>query len=491
MGMSKTETLKLNIDHQDLMRDLEVEKRAAQAAQDDKRIQGSNDFDENELHFIAHFRSELYRLKEWVNARFREQNDLRSKINIIQDEKKLGRAANEMHADIGDMMANYAEKLVSSRAQERRQLKNLNAFKYLNKLTQEPRFPKSKIFHYAVVFIIMVVEAALNTYIFAEGSDVGAIGGFWEACLVSVVNVGIAYLAGRFALTHTHHVDLKKRLWGWLGLIIYFVAMLAFNLMAAHYRVALEMTLENAIVAAFQSFRLAPFMIESFQAWMLLFLGLIASLVTLFKAYTEDDRYPGYGNAARDYYEAKDQYDQMKDKTLQAIREIREGHLKGIETSIQESAERLALFGRSIDQSVKSNDFYTSHFRSIQSAADGIIQTYREGIKTIAPDRVPAYFAEPFTFDADENGFELMDVQKLKGRSDLFEKALAEMNNKAEVIYSKIQDEGNHAIENARKLFEKIEKMADEQLKVDEDTLPSFFKREEGEAPDLFDSDDQ
>ena len=476
MSTSQIQAIEFDLNHDKLIEKLHVEERAAAAASDDDRPKTeSTTLDENELYIIDHFRSELKKLRDWGRSLYKQQNTDREMINIDQELRALQRLKNAMSSAVNDTLASYSQKLKGQRLTERKQIKKLNGFRMLNKLSSEPSYPESKIFHYAIVFMILTLEAVLNTIIFAKGSDFGILGGFWEALLVATVNVGIAYIAGRFALPFTHHIKPLKQIGAWIGMATYFSSMLVFNLMAAHYRMALEISPDNPIIAAAKSFSSAPLQIDSFQAWMLFILGVIASVITLYKAYTEDDKYPGYGAVSRSYATQKARYEELKQETLKSASNLSNKHIGELERVLRHSREDLRMFVDLNDSTAKTNEKMKSEFHLIESSTANMIKAYRVANERIRHTPPPEYFSDEFGYSGEDCVLGLLDITDLGKIQESYENSLKLMNDEAQEVTERIQELGETARENAEDLFRLIEKMAEAELKVDEKEKPMEF----------------
>lgn len=202
--------------------------------------------------------------------------------------------------------------LTEARNKQLNLIKELRLFKVQRGIDHSANYPTSKLLHFSLVAVMIIIEALGNMYLFAQGNELGLLGGIFEAILLSVVNVGVAVMVGMLALPQMNLRTGFRRQLGLLGLILAVVFAFTFNLAAAHYRdllvVSKEVALEQAIPNAFAN----PFAL-SFNGLILLVLGIIIFALALWKGYTADDPYPGYGALSRKCEEAN-----------QAFRSVRE-----------------------------------------------------------------------------------------------------------------------------------------------------------------------
>lgn len=481
MSNSTIPPLNLDIGQTELIQKLKVKKKAASAVQTDSAVTDRSIHDDNELRFIEHFREQLGKLNDWTRALLKQQEEIRGTVDLEQDARQLSRLKNSMVGAIGKTLITYNGKLIDARRRERRQQKNFNAFRVMNDLMdREPHYPKSPLYHYSVVAVIALLEIILNTIIFAKGNAMGPLGGFWEATLVAVVNLSVAYVAGRFAMRQANHVETKRKVGGWMGIAGYLCALPFINLMAAHYRAILDAastidTFQNALSLAFKNFWAAPFQIEDFQAWMLLFIGLVASIVMLNKSYTDDDPYPGYGKVHRALEEARANYEGLKQEMVTAMADIRERHLDDIEKLIRKSRADLTKFEASIETTRQINETYRLHFSQIQSSAQTVMAAYREFLRNIGEFSERQVPNIGFAF-SDDTAITLPEIEPLRTSLKTYEDALEGMNSQASEVAEEIQDRGNTALDDAHELFKTIERRAEDALDEEELEIPEDMK---------------
>ena len=193
-----------------------------------------------------------------------------------------------------------------------RNLRLLRVFKKTNGLIRDADYPESQIFQWAVIIALLVTESILNSYFFAQGSDLGLLGGFLQAFLISIANIGSALLMGAYILPWKNHIQTDENdnpLEKWsmqksiavIAIPFYCILIFTFNLAVAHYRAQLEIQPIKAVINAMTTMAASPFGIGNFEAWVLCLMGLLFSSFALIKGYTSDDSYPGYGKMTRAY----------------------------------------------------------------------------------------------------------------------------------------------------------------------------------------------
>lgn len=194
---------------------------------------------------------------------------------------------------------------LNERRQEQLQLlRDLRYFQRKNKLERPARYEVSKLYHYGLVLTIVIVESVANAFFFAQGNELGWLGGLVQALMISVVNVGSGVAVGKFWLPEKNHIQPSRRITGLVAIPVFLLVSITFNLVAGHYRDHIALHPEGGVGASIGAMLSSPFSF-SFDSFMLFLTGVIASLLGVWKGYTEDDIYPGYGEIDRQYNEAR------------------------------------------------------------------------------------------------------------------------------------------------------------------------------------------
>ncbi len=231
------------------------------------------------------------------------------------DTGKLDAVLRDTEVDTARLKAAATPRLVEARRDERRQARELGAFRIRHGLQREASYPESLALHYAIVSVIWLVEALANTWAFAQGSRLGMVGGLFQAMLVAGLNVGIAFYAGRLA-TGLFHRCWNIRL-GSLAVVALWLAFEgAYALMAAHYRIALAQTADDASRLAVDRLLTMPWAIDDVLSLLLLVVTVIFGIGALTAGLSSDDRYPGYGHISRVYARAAKRWAQARERFL-------------------------------------------------------------------------------------------------------------------------------------------------------------------------------
>ena len=108
----------------------------------------------------------------------------------------------------------------------------------------------------------------VNSFFFASASDLGLLGGLFQALFISIANIGSALLVGMYVVPYKNHVDLKKQFKAKVATVLYVLFAFLFNLGTAHYRTLLEIDPINAKIYAVPRMFQDPLAIN-FESWMI------------------------------------------------------------------------------------------------------------------------------------------------------------------------------------------------------------------------------
>jgi hypothetical protein len=276
---------------------------------------------------------------------------------------------------------------------EKSRLADLEAFKAGNRISRDAHYPASPVLAFGVLSILIIVEAGINGVLFADSSDQGLFGGWLEALVLSIANVGLAFLFGRVALPQLHRQGVAAKAAAAVLCLAGVAAIAAINITGAHYRdfrpeanpapalakpeanllpavtsAPLRSALHNSAKPASalppppppqfpaienaktrereaiaKLFR-APFDFGSFLSIFLFVIGLCGAAIAALDGYKFDDPFPGYGRRHRKYALARLRTAEGLRRILGQSNTIMTGSFQAINRKIEDfSAEMSAL----------------------------------------------------------------------------------------------------------------------------------------------------
>lgn len=287
--------------------------------------------------------------------------------------------------------------------EEKSRLRDLEGFRTENNLTRDADYPKSRTLALGVLAVLVLVEAGINGVFFADSSDQGLLGGWIEAFVLALTNVGSAFLLGRLVFPQLHRLSIMARFAGSAATLAGVASLIAVNLFGAHYRdfkaeavraelaapahgdnslpapkthvsvnripgtpagadkrpasggqasgaIAIASPRQDSLApvsqnekSAVASVLSAPLKVESFTSFFLLVIGLCGATVAALDGYKLDDPFPGYGRRHRRYAEARAESAAALRRILNHCNAVVSGSFQSLNRKIEAYAAEVAV----------------------------------------------------------------------------------------------------------------------------------------------------
>ena len=355
----------------------------------------------------------------------------------------------ETSANVNSDLMSARNELVNLQYAEQQAYSAKQIFMRENRLNQPAYYPESKVFSIAILATLVLLESIGNAYFFATGSELGYLGGILQAILVSLANVVvIAGLGGAVVARYCNHVSSRLRLAAFIMLSIFFLFTCAFNLLVAHYRIALQSSPDTAITDATQRFVTQTFALANFDAWILFVLGLGAAIFAGYKWYAMDDRYPGYGNVDRHHKKAQQEYlvaeQRIQNQIVKRFRDANE-NIAEFATRIEQAVQQYQAL---LHQAQDVVEQYPHYCQLVQNRCNQRINDYRSINQQIRATPPPSYFNNSVSLD-DQLGLinrswetEEQRLRQLQASRELFlTRTRQEVGDKLRIIQSKAEQD--------------------------------------------------
>jgi hypothetical protein len=384
---------------------------------------------------LEHFAAEARECHRRAVSTISERERQCSASGAVPPPESFGPIWNDADLAIQRIKLESRDNLVRRRRAERRSLRELNWFKRHNGLTREADYPESRLLQLGIISAVIVSESVANTYFFAQGSDLGLLGGLLQAFLVSILNVGLAIVVGILCLRNLHHVSgLRRGLAGvFLGLAVGLTVF--FNLAVGHYRDLLPADPAGALERVLPKTRADPFDLSPYSL-ILFAVGLAAAGLGLYKGRTLDDRYPGFGRVDRRYRSAENEYSSLLDATRPKVLDAIEAAQHACAGTLGKARAKVADVERSIEEILEIARRYPNERAAIQSECHRLLRAFREENQLVRTSEPPCYFDDYPAFEEellppDREALEAR-LEELKGRCDSLE--VAQANSREQIL---------------------------------------------------------
>jgi vacuolar-type H+-ATPase subunit H len=396
------------------------------------------------------------------------RNSIENSLNIDNKKTHLATISNGIREKITRLLHQINSELIANRKLERQRLAYLNSFRQIHHRIDEAVYPESKIFHWAIVLALVVIESGLNGYFFAKGSEIGYLGGINQALLVSLANIGVSIMVGTYVIRNLHHIEGIRRGWGTFGLVLWIGFILIFNLGVAHYRTALGENPETALKDAVTRFLSSPLGVGDFDSWLIFVIGIVAATFALIKGYTDDDRYPGYGDIARRYKRAEASYSEsVKSAKTSSLKIIDAAHLeaRGV---VEEIRLRIHEFEHSIQQTEAYQREFESAVQYCLRTVNALLKHFRQNNSKVRTVPAPAYFSQEFAFLAAEIQLPILLSEKEMARWQEYRTVLQTFVHEEERVQADLHEMSREFSEtNFPAFIDSVEEAAVRQITAD------------------------
>ena len=255
----------------------------------------------------------------------------------------------------------------------------------------------------ALALIMILLESVANAYLFSQNNPLGILGGLMAAFLVSCANVCLSTFFGMGVryMNCRGLGSLLKKLFGLGCAIVWTGFLVCYNAAVAHFRDAVESTLEwqEAGEIAIQTLVTQPYMLNTMESYVLFLIGAIISVAAFLKGYNSFDPYPHYSIVAQDVIDARDDYIDCLEESIDTLAEYRDDAAddlrqtgEDVKMHIQDSVE--ALYGQ---KALQAN--LPSFLEQCNISVNYLFAIYRDANRAVRRDAAPEYFKEKHEFE--------------------------------------------------------------------------------------------
>jgi len=373
--------------------------------------------DLNESKFYAKAVSQLNKTGELITPKITAQTklvaEIGSRLESVRSVIDSLKSRTSLEAQINSRLQQSIGTMVEAKKNQLLRDAELNAFKLGNNLYHPATYPTDMAKHMSWVVITLAIETLVNAAFFAGANSL--IFGALVAFAVSVVNLGIAFIGGIF-FRGKNSVHATVKFQGWLIFSIAWILLVGINLLTACVRSASAELLakeigEDPIAAIFsnqtQAFALAKeniagilqghFPFSDLSGLILLFVGLLAAVIGMWKGYAADDPYPKYGALTRSSVEANKNYSDLELSLKSDAQAVADKPIREIVDSRQTINSLKQQIGTIRKDATDLRNDWQHRVAQLTHEFESIVDVYRKSVKAVKPNPLPAYFDEPVT----------------------------------------------------------------------------------------------
>nr|WP_010131234.1 ABC transporter permease [Microbulbifer agarilyticus] len=352
----------------------------------------------------------------------------RSEVDIRQLYQEMKNTESLVEKTIAARLANLVSG-IKQRAQEYSALRmDLEMFRERNGLTREAVYRESKLLHFSIVFFIVILETVLNAFFLSKGSALGLVGGFFQAFIISMINLGFAaFLA--FSLRHCFHLNPLRKLSAGILFGAVLLTSVVFVLGVGHYREALEADPFTASQVAMSTLQAEPLGIQDFNSWIMVVVSGIALVLLTAKFFVVDDRYPGYTAVTRRVKSQQAAWRNAHEDAIESVNQMAEEMQDGISDTEKTIRAQFIQFKASIERSEEIHRHYHEDIIKAQGLLDELVRYY-QSYSARMMNRRSAYFGELLRFELEKlPRLNTTGLEQHKQDLETFEQVMAELDH--------------------------------------------------------------
>ncbi len=299
--------------------------------------------------------------------------------------------------------------LKSLRSEHEAMEKELSRFKTENKLTRVADYPNNQLAHWMWVFVAAIAESFVGANLLGSVTRGGIIEGWMIAVILTAVNILIGFGAGR-VWQFTNHVVRSIKFVNFFAFATLVLTTLIWNVTAGHIRDVYVLAEaagnleapDQAFAIAFGKLTETPLPWESLQSAGLAFVGIAVFVITAYKSYSSDDRYPGFGKLHRKDEELRDNYQQELAPYLDALKTKRDETKLQIEEFKSRYDLDRASWQNVLDSIKTIRDDYLPNLRQYNNDLAYLLAAYRDANLEARSTHPPQFFDDVLKLDEEE-----------------------------------------------------------------------------------------
>lgn len=369
----------------------------------------------------------------WASQRLQVLNQEIAKIDISVEINKANQADQEFERQANELLNESGSLLCELKETANQKRIELEDFKLRNELNRLAVYPSgtSVILQYGLLALLVCIEGALNSVLFAKGVSNGYIGGFLYALMFAVTNVVISFINGLHFLRYINHIKFSKQLIGIFSILIWFSTSIPIAFLTAHFRDALSaIDVESPSALALQNLVNQPFGLQDTQSWLLLLISIIFGVVAYLDGKSLKDPYPGYSDIEKRAKEALDDYQLELDDVRNNLKKLKDDTLEEIDDILKTSKQKIDELHRIIQGKKALESKIKYSLENVKNCMSSLISRFRDINKTHRKTESPKYFSkliqleelEPLDFSINS------DIEKYQNQSLIYAKYIEKVD---------------------------------------------------------------
>lgn len=383
-------------DRQETAKDMELEARGRSQGELNLPAEDAEPYDAVERDIISEVRDHLNDAHINAGNHIRAYENRLSNLELLYGLGAIRGEKTKTLGDINRLVGDWDDQLSTQREHIRQSNREIADFKKKHNLERTYHNVESAWVHGALILVAWLIETAGNTLFLSENNPMGIIGGVASAAFVSLINVGIAIFAGVFLWRLTERREVSLKTLAWVGITLWLLFVIVFNLVAGHFRDAQAGDMENPQLSALSLFTESPFGFESFYSWGMLIIGVAAAVYSAYKGYGMDDPFPGFGKLGRRHEAREQTYADLASEAREELASERDDVIEQTIKIRDELGVQMRTRGRVLAAFQQLLYRFSQHHGQLEGLINYLLKIYQDANREVRMMPAPAYFDRPF-----------------------------------------------------------------------------------------------
>lgn len=287
-------------------------------------------------------------------------------------------------------------RLTTARDAVQQSYEQLRTFQREHNLRRPAKLVPSQVLTFGTITLTWIVETIANSVLLRENDDLGWIGGAGAAAVIGIINVGLAVFVGRTIWPRMNHRPPISFVY--IGItVIWSIILIAWNLLAAHYRDAKVAGIEGPEFVALGMMGEFP---ASIYSGGLFILGVMSAIIAAIAAFKMSDPYPGYAEVWHEHEQRCADYAGEIEAASEELKDLHDEASEEFNSIRIGLTQQLADQGRALTSRQAFAQRLLRYHEELEHAGRQLLATYRDHNRGTRTDPPPQHFEYPFTLPA-------------------------------------------------------------------------------------------
>lgn len=382
----------VQIDRREAAKILRLEERGAEYGKQELPPASLRTFDPVEAEIISSINEHLNRAQIDGANQGRTYDQRLSELHLLHELAAIRSATEKALGDFKTEVMNWANRLANRRDAIADSYEELRTFKRANGLTRPVHSVNTLVVPLSTIAFAWLAEALGNSFFLKENDELGIIGGVIAAMVIAALNVAVSVYVGRTIIPRTNLREQSRRVPAYIGIALWALFLIIWNLGAAHFRDAKTAGIESPEAAALQMAWANPLGLDSLYSWALFVIGILAALLSARAGYLMDDPFPGYGAIGRRHGERCEDYAEEIATANEALKGIRDHAIEEAREVKRELGQQFRERARIMAAYETFRRRFAEHQEHLEDAANNLLTTYRFANRAHRTTPVPTHF---------------------------------------------------------------------------------------------------